>query len=531
MKIKFLSILILGSLILSSCASLSVAQFSEIDNETNEAINASAIELSPAATVANIVIDVSNAEPASDTPVTPYYPIVDTMQSSCYGVSDETACPSTVDAYFGQDAQYSGNQASYQDNGDGTVTDLVTGLMWQQDPGEKMTYEEAAAGADSFVLAGYDDWRLPTIKELYSLILFDGQDVSTCPNGTCSAVPFIDTRYFHFQYGDISSGERAIDSQFASSTLYGSTTMNGEPTMFGVNFADGRIKGYGLHHGNQEKTFFVLYVRGGAGYGENRFVDQQDGTIQDLATGLTWMQSDSNSGMDWGDALAYCEDLSLAGHDDWRLPNAKELQSIVDYSRSPDITNSAAIDPIFNVSTITDEMGNADYPYYWTGTSHVSSDGHTEGVYIAFGEAPGKMNGQWMDVHGAGAQRSDPKAGSAADFPDGRGPQGDAIRINNYVRCVRAGEATLTIDGITTESRPSIQFESNGVTMNQTQPATNQPGPQSGATPPEAALQACATSTQGDDCQFNTPVGEVSGTCQLIRQQLACVPQNAGPNP
>ena len=42
-----------------------------------------------------------------------------------------------------------------------------------------------------------------------------------------------------------------------------------------------------------------------------------------------------------------------------------------------------------------------------------------------------------LDVHGAGAQRSDPKAGDPADYPVGHGPQGDVIRIFNYVRCVR----------------------------------------------------------------------------------------------
>jgi hypothetical protein len=49
----------------------------------------------------------------------------------------------------------------------------------------------------------------------------------------------------------------------------------------------------------------------------------------------------------------------------------------------------------------------------------------------------GKMFGIWMDVHGAGAQRSDPKAGDPSDYTDGFGPQGDAIRVNNYVRLVR----------------------------------------------------------------------------------------------
>jgi hypothetical protein len=50
----------------------------------------------------------------------------------------------------------------------------------------------------------------------------------------------------------------------------------------------------------------------------------------------------------------------------------------------------------------------------------------------------GFMGGAWRDVHGAGSQRSDPKAGDPANFPQGRGPQGDAIRIYNFVRLVRS---------------------------------------------------------------------------------------------
>ena len=106
------------------------------------------------------------------------YSIVDTNQSQCYDVGNSISCPSAGSAFYGQDAVYNGYQINYQDNGDGTVTDLITGLMWQQDPGDKMQYAEAIAGADGFSLAGYDDWRVPTIKELYSLILFSGQDPS-----------------------------------------------------------------------------------------------------------------------------------------------------------------------------------------------------------------------------------------------------------------------------------------------------------------------------------------------------------------
>jgi hypothetical protein len=49
----------------------------------------------------------------------------------------------------------------------------------------------------------------------------------------------------------------------------------------------------------------------------------------------------------------------------------------------------------------------------------------------------GNMRNQWLDVHGAGAQRSDPKSGDAGQYAQGRGPQGDAVRIENFVRLVR----------------------------------------------------------------------------------------------
>jgi hypothetical protein len=450
------------------------------------------------------------------------YPIVDTSQGKCYDNNAEVPC--TESSFAGQDAQYTGNTSRYQDNGDGTVTDLITGLMWQQDPGEKMTYAEAVAGTDSFALAGYADWRLPTIKELYSLILFDGTDVSGC-NGTCDVIPFIDTRYFNFSYGDISAGERTIDSQFATSTKYVSTTMNGAETMFGVNFADGRIKGYGtgsMMGQSGDKTFYVLYVRGNTSYGQNSFLDNGDGSVTDNATSLTWTRSDSGMGMDWASALAYCKALDYAGVTDWRLPNVKELQSLVDYSRSPDTTDSAAIDPLFNVTAITNEAGRTDYPFFWSSTTHADSAGGGKfAAYVSFGRALGYMN-SWVDVHGAGAQRSDPKTGSASDYPEGHGPQGDAVRVLNYVRCVRGGDVTATPDGDSKSTRPTMSITSTGVEQTGTTPGNGQQAP--GQTPPAEAVAACAGSTEGASCSFTVPNGTISGTCQLIQQTLACVP-------
>lgn len=455
------------------------------------------------------------------------YPIVDTDQASCYDISSSVACPSEGETFYGQDAQYTGSAPRYQDNWDGTVTDLVTGLMWQQNPGQKMTYDQAVAGASNLPLAGYNDWRLPSIKELYSLIQFDGLDPSG-PNST-TLIPFIDTDYFNFEYGDENAGERVIDSQWATSSVYTGSVFGGQQAMFGVNFADGRIKGYPTGSGRgPSKTYFVIYVRGNINYGVNIFVDNGDGTVIDQATGLTWTQNDSGTGMDWSSAFNYCESLDYAGITDWRLPNAKELQSIVDYSRSPDATNSAAIDSIFDVSTITNEAGQADYPFFWSSTTHANQMGGRNAAYIAFGRALGFMNGQWMDVHGAGAQRSDPKTGSASDYPTGHGPQGDAIRIYNYVRCVTDNSTAINVNG-------SLSSASPGTTeiqppADQNPQGQGQQGPQGGGQPPQEAIDACSGLSRGDSCTVITPHGSLAGSCLLMQSgQLACVPAGGPP--
>ncbi|UCG49118.1 MAG: hypothetical protein JSU94_04915, partial [Phycisphaerales bacterium] len=71
------------------------------------------------------------------------YTIVDTAQIRCYNNIAEIEFPKAETEFFGQDAQYVGNEPAYKDNGDGTVTDLNTKLMWQSDPGEKMTFSQA----------------------------------------------------------------------------------------------------------------------------------------------------------------------------------------------------------------------------------------------------------------------------------------------------------------------------------------------------------------------------------------------------
>ena len=362
------------------------------------------------------------------------YAIVDTGQDVCYDDEQQVTCPAVGGAFYGQDAQVLGLQPAYRDNGDGTVTDLNTGLMWQQTPDldDKSTFAEAVAEASGLSLAGYGDWRLPTVKELYSLIDFRGS--------SRNLDAYIDVAYFDFRFGDESRGERSIDAQYWTSTEYVGTTMNGDATTFGVNFADGRIKGYpseAVGRPSNVATRFVRYVRGNTEYGVNDFVDNEDGTVTDRATGLSWQQADDGTTRNWEQSLAYCEGLVLGGSSDWRLPNAKELQSIVDYDRAPDATQRSqrgpAIDPVFEISE--------EESYFWSSTTLRESppmlgEG-AHAVYVAFGQAFGTMNGRTMNVHGAGAQRSDPKSGDPGDWAGGFGPQGDDIRIYNHARCVR----------------------------------------------------------------------------------------------
>lgn len=108
---------------------------------------------------------------------------------------------------------------------------------------------------------------------------------------------------------------------------------------------------------------------------DGRLVDNGDGTVTDTCTRLMWLkdtadvskdgQIDAQDLVEWCDGLLICEELVFAGRSDWRLPNAKELQSIVDYGR-----RDPAIDPVFDASL----------QYYWSSTSYAESPDLAWGV-------------------------------------------------------------------------------------------------------------------------------------------------------
>lgn len=97
------------------------------------------------------------------------YAIVDTGQLKCYDNTDAMiTCPASGGDFYSQDVRYTGNTPDFTDNGDGTVSDNFTGLMWQQGPdtnkdssiglNDKLTYSEAQTYCDNLNLAGNTDW-------------------------------------------------------------------------------------------------------------------------------------------------------------------------------------------------------------------------------------------------------------------------------------------------------------------------------------------------------------------------------------
>lgn len=105
----------------------------------------------------------------------------DTGQTRCYDNSAEITCPLPGQAFYGQDAQYHGSAPAYQDNGNGTVSDLNTGLMWMQatadtnsdgtiDSNDELTWQAAIDYCAGSSYAGHSDWRLPSYFELGSIV-------------------------------------------------------------------------------------------------------------------------------------------------------------------------------------------------------------------------------------------------------------------------------------------------------------------------------------------------------------------------
>ncbi len=221
------------------------------------------------------------------------YTVVDAGQTNSYSASGMVLAqvPDTNSVYYGQDAQFQDAPPSFCNNGDGTVSDLNTGLMWEQVPStNRFTWSTAAIYAATNRLAGYSDWRLADIKELFSLAAY--KDATNRV--------FIDVNYFT-SWDPTNYGLNVEMGQTWAATPYPKPAgPPGQPqtniTHWMFNFYDGHLKA------NTAGPNWVRLVRGGS-YGANQFVANGNGTVNDLATGLMWQQADDGVGRDWTNAM------------------------------------------------------------------------------------------------------------------------------------------------------------------------------------------------------------------------------------
>lgn len=99
-------------------------------------------------------------------------PLPDTGQKICYDTKGtEIICPDAGQPLSGQDARYHGAAPDYKDNGNQTVTDKQSGLMWTKSSEDiQHAWQDAISYCKDLDFAGQTDWRLPGKFELESIV-------------------------------------------------------------------------------------------------------------------------------------------------------------------------------------------------------------------------------------------------------------------------------------------------------------------------------------------------------------------------
>jgi Protein of unknown function (DUF1566)/Secretion system C-terminal sorting domain len=246
----------------------------------------------------------------------------------------DTGETTSFTATFGEDNDYSINAPFYTDNGNGTITDNVTSLMWQKVDGGEMTIENAVIYANNLSLGGFSDWRLPTPIESFSILNHQNN------------MPAINTTYF---------------TQTTAEYWWTSVFQSGDATKVWCTNSGG---GIGNHpkletvSAGGVKRFHARVVRDANPTSTltSKFTDNGDNTITDNLTQLIWQKTPVSMANTWELALVYAESLALANASDWRLPNIKELQSL---------NNESLTNPSVSTTTFP-SIGTKNY---WSSTS------------------------------------------------------------------------------------------------------------------------------------------------------------------
>lgn len=219
---------------------------------------------------------------------------------------------------------------------DGVTLDRVTGLEWQQvDSNVNYTFDGANGYCNTLTLDGESNWRLPTAKELLSIVDF----------GTFS--PAVDGSAFP-----------ATDSV----TYWTATDLN---TINDFRWTVGFASGGHLQAGELGNRRVRCVRSNGQNALVSVFNDNGDGSVTDLASGLIWEQQYTGDTYDQAAGISYCQSLVLAGSSNWRLPQVKELASLLDYRESNPATDAQLFPipgPFFDymsVSVLASDMSSA----------------------------------------------------------------------------------------------------------------------------------------------------------------------------
>jgi len=193
------------------------------------------------------------------------------------------------------------------------VYDPTTGLTWQrQDDGKKRKHEGAVRYSESLQLGGRNDWRLPTRRELYSIVDFARHS------------PAFAAEFFKLTFA--ATTEETLWSAEVDEMLYLHKTPRTEIQWWQVE----------MQFGGNPWIFYqdsaISLCVAGSPVPAARFKATSQGTVVDETNGLEWQQQDDGKKRNWEEAQAYAHSLNLA-EGGWRLPGVKELESLVDLSK------------------------------------------------------------------------------------------------------------------------------------------------------------------------------------------------------
>ncbi len=237
-----------------------------------------------------------------------------------------------------------------RDDAKEVVVDNTTGLVWQDDEEAKTvrkTWEDAKDYCQALTLGGYSDWRLPTVRELRSIV----------DRGRFSPNPTINPT---FQNVMSNNGD-----YWSSTTI----SFNTEDDAWNVNFSSGGD----LWH-PKSGAYYIRCVRSDNQDEYKKFTrDDTNEVVIDNINRLMWQDDAVAKTMskNWQEAIEYCENLTLAGYSDWRLPNINELESIVDYDR-------------YNPS-IEQTFQNVTNQRYWSSTTPDTGTSYAWTIHFYYG--------------------------------------------------------------------------------------------------------------------------------------------------